>query len=107
MASPGSVGPQLWTRCRVCSTQGPSTCDVVGEPDIYGRVLGRCTVNGQNLNEQLVERGFAVARPSDTTDYVAAEAAAKEKKVGLWRANSPSRVPSAERLASGSIVLEF
>jgi endonuclease YncB( thermonuclease family) len=78
---------------------GSSTCDVVGEPDIYGRVLGRCTVNGQNVNEQLVERGFAVARPSDTTDYVAAEAAAKEKKVGLWRGQFAQ--PSAFRRASG------
>ena len=35
--------------------KGLSTCDVVGEPDVYGRVLGRCPVNGQNVNEQLVE----------------------------------------------------
>ncbi len=78
---------------------GSSTCDVVGEPDVYGRVLGRCTVNGQSVNEQLVERGFAVARPSDTTDYVAAEAAAKEKKVGLWQGQFAQ--PSAFRRASG------
>jgi endonuclease YncB( thermonuclease family) len=65
--------------------QGPVTCAVVGEPDIYGRVLGRCSVNGRSINEQLVNRGFAVARPSDTTEYVAAEAAAKDRKVGLWQ----------------------
>jgi endonuclease YncB( thermonuclease family) len=65
--------------------QGPATCEVVGEPDVFGRALGRCDINGQSLNEQLVRRGYAVARPSETTDYVAAEAAAKDSKVGLWQ----------------------
>ena len=53
--------------------QGPVTCDVIGEPDVYGRLLARCTINGESLNEQLVRKGYAVARPSETTDYVAAE----------------------------------
>ena len=65
--------------------QGPVTCDVIGEPDVYGRLLGRCTVNGKSLNEQLVADGFAVARVSESKDYIATEAAAKEKKIGLWR----------------------
>lgn len=65
--------------------EGRVTCDVVGEPDVYGRVLGRCSVNGQSINEQLVTRGFAVARVSESKEYVAAEAEAKEKKLGLWR----------------------
>lgn len=65
--------------------QGPATCNTVGDPDSYGRVLARCTINGQSLNEQLVRRGYAVARPSETNDYMAAEAEAKEKKLGLWQ----------------------
>ena len=65
--------------------QGPVTCDVIGEPDVYGRLLGRCSVKGQSVNEQLVAQGFAVARVSETRDYAEAEAAAKEKKIGLWR----------------------
>jgi endonuclease YncB( thermonuclease family) len=65
--------------------QGPVRCEVVGEPDVYSRVLGRCTINSQNLNEQFVRRGYAVARPSETTDFVAAEAAAKQNKLGLWQ----------------------
>ena len=79
--------------------EGPVTCDVVGKPDIYGRMLGRCSVNGKSVNEQLVDRGFAVARPSDTTDYVAAEAAARAKKVGLWQGQFAQ--PSDFRRASG------
>ena len=65
--------------------QGPATCETVGEPDPYGRVLARCTINGQSLNDQLVRGGYALARPSETTEYVAAEAEAKEKKLGLWQ----------------------
>lgn len=65
--------------------QGPATCETVGDPDPYGRLLARCTINGQSLNEQLVRTGYAVARPSETKDYVAAEAEAKKNKVGLWQ----------------------
>jgi endonuclease YncB( thermonuclease family) len=66
-------------------SQGPATCEVVGKPDVYGRILARCDINGESLNEQLVRRGYAVARPSETTDYVPAEATAREKKLGLWQ----------------------
>jgi len=65
--------------------QGPAVCEVVGEPDAYGRLLGRCTINGKSLNEELVRGGYAVARPSETTEYVAAEVEAKGKKLGLWQ----------------------
>lgn len=65
--------------------QGPATCETVGDPDPFGRVLGRCTINGQSLNEQFVRSGFAVARPNETKDYLPAEAEAREKKAGLWQ----------------------
>jgi endonuclease YncB( thermonuclease family) len=65
--------------------QGPVVCDPVGDPDVFGRVLARCAVNGQSLNEQFVRRGYAVARPNETTDYVAAEEDAKQAKRGLWQ----------------------
>ncbi len=83
--------------------QGPATCDPVGEPDLYGRLLARCTVNGQSINEELVARGFAVARTSETNDYVAAEAAAHEKKLGLWQGQF---VPPHEFRMSAGIPVE-
>ena len=82
--------------------QGPATCEVVGEPDVYGRVLGRCTINGESLNEELVRRGWAVARPSETQDYVAAETAAKGDKVGLWQGQF--QPPDVFRRAAGIFV---
>ena len=82
--------------------QGPATCEVIGEPDVYGRLLARCGINGQSLNEQLVRRGYAVARPSETTEYVAAEAEAKEKKLGLWQGQFQR--PSEFRTKAGIFV---
>jgi endonuclease YncB( thermonuclease family) len=64
---------------------GDVTCTPVGQPDIYGRVLARCEVAGESLNEQLVRSGFAVARRDETDEYVAAEEAAQREKIGLWR----------------------
>jgi len=82
--------------------QGPVTCDAIGEPDVYGRLLARCNINGQSLNEQLVRKGYAVARPSETRDYVAAEAAAKEEKLGLWQGKF--LMPAEFRRAAGIFV---
>ena len=82
--------------------QGPVTCEAIGEPDIYGRLLARCNINGESLNEQLVRRGYAVARRSETTDYVAAETAAREEKVGLWKGEF--QMPDAFRRAAGIFV---
>jgi endonuclease YncB( thermonuclease family) len=70
---------------QIMADQGPATCEVVGDPDPFGRLPARCKINGQSLNEQLVRKGWAVARPNETTDYVAAEAAAKKEKLGLWQ----------------------
>ncbi|MBV9757112.1 MAG: thermonuclease family protein [Alphaproteobacteria bacterium] len=82
--------------------RGPAVCETVGDPDVYGRVLARCTVDGQSLNEQFVRSGFAVARPSETKDYLPAEAEAKEKKAGLWQGQFMP--PSAFRRAAGIFV---
>ena len=82
--------------------QGPLTCESVGDPDVYGRILGRCTVNGESLNEEMVRQGYAVARTSETTDYVAAEKAARDNKVGLWQGDFMR--PDEFRRAAGIFV---
>ena len=104
-----TIGGKVW-QCwaaavrdlEILVDQGPTTCEVIGEPDVYGRVLARCSINGQSLNEQHVQRGWAVARRSETTDYVAAEAEAKEKKLGLWQGEF--MMPDAFRRAAGIFV---
>ena len=104
-----TIGGKIW-QCwaaavralEILVDQGPVTCDVIGEPDIYGRLLARCSIDSQSLNEQLVRKGYAVARPSETSDYVAAEAAAKEEKLGLWQGKF--LLPAEFRRAAGIFV---
>jgi endonuclease YncB( thermonuclease family) len=79
--------------------QGPVACETIGGPDVFGRVLGRCKVNDQDVNKQLVARGFAVARTSESNDYVAVEAQARESKLGLWQGKFAP--PGEYRLSAG------
>jgi endonuclease YncB( thermonuclease family) len=61
--------------------------------DSYGRVVGKVLVEGADINLQLIERGLAwhytayAAEQSapDRKRYAAAEAAARARRVGLWR----------------------
>jgi endonuclease YncB( thermonuclease family) len=104
-----TIGGKIW-QCwpvalrslEILLDQGPVTCETVGEPDVYSRLLARCNINAESLNEQLVRTGWAVARRSETADYVAAEAEAKEKKLGLWQGEF--MMPDAFRRAAGIFV---
>ena len=103
------IGGKVWQcwaaalrNLEILVDQGPVTCETIGEPDVYGRLLARCNINGESLNEQLVRTGWAVTRPSETTDYAAAEAEAKEKKLGLWQGEF--MMPDAFRRAAGIFV---
>jgi endonuclease YncB( thermonuclease family) len=104
-----AIGGKIWQcwaaalrNLEILLDQGAVTCETVGEPDVYSRLLARCNINGESLNEQLVRTGWAVARRSETTDYVAAEAEAKEKKHGLWQGEF--MMPDAFRRAAGIFV---
>ena len=104
-----TIGGKIWQcwpaalrNLEIMLDQGPVTCETVGEPDVYGRLLARCNINGGSLNEQLVRAGWAVARRSEATDYVAVEAEAKEKKIGLWEGEF--MMPDEFRRAAGIFV---
>jgi endonuclease YncB( thermonuclease family) len=104
-----TIGGKVWQcwpaalrNLEILLDQGPVTCETIGEPDVYGRLLARCNVNGESLNEQLVRAGWAIDRRSETADYVAAEAEAKEKKLGLWQGEF--MMPDAFRRAAGIFV---
>ena len=53
--------------------------------DQFGRVFAICKAGEVDINRALVEAGMAVAVSKETTDYVAAEATAKAKGIGIWR----------------------
>lgn len=60
------------------------TCVQSGE-DRYGRTLGRCFVEQEDVQSWLVINGWALAYREHSTDFVAAEEIAKANKVGVWQ----------------------
>jgi endonuclease YncB( thermonuclease family) len=56
--------------------------------DRYGRVLGVCSANGQDLNTQMVQLGWAWAFVRYSRAYVDVEARAKTDRVGVWQGDS-------------------
>ncbi len=88
---PCHAGNKTWD----CATASAKTLlNLVGDQEIacetrrvdrYGRVFAVCKAGEVDINRALVEAGMAVALPKETMDYVAAEAAAKAKGVGVWR----------------------
>ncbi len=55
------------------------TCEI-SERDVYGRLLGRCTAGGRDLNAGMVEAGMAVPYGG----YALEEAEAKSARRGIW-----------------------
>jgi endonuclease YncB( thermonuclease family) len=88
---PCHAGDKKWD----CATASAKTLlNIVGNQEIscetrrvdqFGRVFAVCKAGGIDINRALVEAGMAVALPKETTDYVAAEAAAKDQRIGVWR----------------------
>jgi endonuclease YncB( thermonuclease family) len=88
---PCRSGNKTWD----CATASAKTLlNIVGNQEIscetrrvdqFGRVFAICKAGETDINRALVEAGMAVALPEETTDYVAAEAAAKDKGIGVWR----------------------
>ena len=52
--------------------------------DQYGRMLAVCTAGAEQLNQVMVEQGWAVAYRQYSADYVGAELSAKSNHLGLW-----------------------
>jgi endonuclease YncB( thermonuclease family) len=73
-------------------------CLPMGE-DQHGRVLARCKVMGRDINQAMVESGYALAFRRYGTEYVAAEERAKAAKRGLWSGSfqTPSEFRSADQ----------
>jgi endonuclease YncB( thermonuclease family) len=88
---PCQAGNKKWD----CATASAKTLlNIVGNQEIscetrrvdrFGRVFAVCKAGAIDINRALVEAGMAVALPEETTDYGAAEAAAKNKGIGVWR----------------------
>jgi len=62
--------------------------------------LARCTSAEEDIALELVEQGWALARPGQTTDYVAAETAAREAQAGAWRGSFLTPEEYRQRVAA-------
>jgi endonuclease YncB( thermonuclease family) len=102
---PCYAGTKTWD----CATASAKTLlNLVGTQEIaceerrvdrFGRVFAVCKAGEVDLNRALVEAGMAVALPKETTDYVASEAAAKSKGIGVWRGPFTAPADYREMLA--------
>lgn len=63
---------------------GPIDCHSMGD-DGYGRVIGKCSVAGQDIGAKLVSDGFAYAFVKYSADYIVEEESARSRGVGVWR----------------------
>lgn len=62
-------------------------CEARGH-DKYGRTLGVCSVDGRDINAEMVRTGNAWAFVKYSKTYVEAEAEARALKVGVWQAET-------------------
>lgn len=53
--------------------------------DKYGRILGVCSINGRDINAEMVRSGYAWAFVKYSARYVAEEAEARKAKSGVWQ----------------------
>jgi endonuclease YncB( thermonuclease family) len=58
-------------------------CDLIGT-DKYGRSLGKCFVEGEDISAWMVRSGWALSFVRYSHEYDREEVAAREAKAGLW-----------------------
>lgn len=61
------------------------------EIDRYGRIVGKVSLDGIDINLKMLEAGLAwhYKRYDDTAEYAEAEKKAKESGIGLWKQPNP------------------
>ncbi len=59
------------------------TCEDLGR-DRYKRIIGRCTVAGEDIGGWMVATGLALAYRRYSLDYVDEEAGAQAARRGIW-----------------------
>ncbi len=55
--------------------------------DRYGRIVGKCRLKGIDIGRTMVADGMALAFRKYSSDYVAAENAAKAERIGIWKSD--------------------
>ena len=58
---------------------------IVNDIDIYNRFVAVCLVDTINLNQLMVNNGWALAYRYYSTDYIIEEKFARDHKLGIWK----------------------
>jgi endonuclease YncB( thermonuclease family) len=66
-------------------SEGEVTCDPVGNPDPYGRILANCSVHGEDIATRFVRSGFALALKRERPELEDVQKEARAEKIGLWQ----------------------
>jgi len=61
----------------------PVSCQSV-DTERYGRTVADCHVRGRDIEEWLVNEGWAMAYRRYSNDYIPAEQEAKNNRRGIW-----------------------
>lgn len=67
------------------------------DTDDYGRIVATCRIGQTDLSAAMADAGLAVALPHFSTFYVANEARARDRRIGLW--DSEFQLPGDYRTA--------
>jgi endonuclease YncB( thermonuclease family) len=66
-----------------CSGGRSWDCELIGT-DKYGRSLGKCFIEGEDVSAWIVHSGWALSFVRYSHDYDREEGAARDSKAGLW-----------------------
>lgn len=66
--------------------------------DRYGRLIGYVSLDGRDINKEMLEQGAAwvYRKYSQSEVYLKAEASAKEKRIGIWSLQDAEILPPWE-----------
>ncbi len=62
------------------------TCEELGR-DRYKRIIGKCTVAGEDMGAWMVQQGLALAYRRYSLDYIDEEVDAQAARRGIWASN--------------------
>lgn len=78
-----NCGVQARERLKARTARKTWTCVVMQKMD-SGQQLGKCSVDGADIGEQMVRTGWALASSSGSPEYLGNETSAKAAGLGLW-----------------------
>lgn len=96
IGAPWACGREAASKLAILVADQPVRCEQ-RDIDDYGRIVATCRIGQTDLSAAMVDAGLAVALPHFSTFYVANEARARDRRIGLW--DSEFQLPGDYRAA--------